>query len=125
MFGTLPVVWDDWNREYFPDNVEYQQRAPICLKANGGNNLWRAYREPIYFGLDSDGNFVVYAPKSQGLEGFDTPGVIQGREMVAGWRGPAEVPVTEFKLDWCTFYSPVQTYWNLGKQNTWSTITVR
>lgn len=128
MFGVLPVVWPDWNVQQLSGSVDLDINGPICVQAQGGNNLWRGFKKPIYYGLDDRGYFVVYCPANGGwpangyalgIEGFDTPGWIQGEEMIKGWTdGPREVNY-ECVLDWCTFNSSEQAYWNLGKENTY------
>lgn len=129
MFGILPVQWQNWNQNVTTDDVPTSFVRPICTVVCGGNNLWRGFKEPIYFGISDDGYFQAFVPQNDawpkggptvGMEAFDTPGWIQGVEMIKGWtEGPREINY-ECVLDWCTFNSSEQAYWNLGPENRWS-----
>lgn len=133
MFGVLPTQWDEWNQAVTSDALPTSFPDPICAVVCGGNNLWRGVKHPIYYGITDDGYYVIYVPvapgwpktgPANGMEGFDTPGLIQAIEASKGWRDyPAgESIVYEQTLDWCTFNSSEQAYWNLGVENSWGPV---
>lgn len=137
MVWITPAPQANFNVTRSSADRDFNIRDKVCLLMLAGNNLYRGFRKPIFWGLDDRGYFVGYFPANPdfpkggpvvGVESVDTPGWVRGTLMLKGMVEPVpqDEVVTEWRLDWCTNYSTEQAYWNLDeKVNSWNKISVK